>query len=225
MVVRVEFDGRTLSVPVRWVRGRSISVVMTASGPELRTPRRVSTSRLEDIVRATAPKLITQIESWSAVSTDFYWRGELHGLILRPDLSTPRWHEAHLLSPNVEAALRFLRRSASERLISLTWHWADIMGEAHPWVGTGDFRSRWGSCTSRTRRIRLNWRLGMTPDAVADAIIIHELAHLKHANHSARFWEHVRSFDPDPEKSNRWLREFGPAVMGWPRPAASAFLA
>lgn len=225
MVVRVAFQGRTLSVPVRWVRGRSISVVMTASGSEVRSPKRVAVKRLESVVLTTAPRLISQLEKWPVTGSEFLWRGTPRTLLLRPEQKETHWTSVGLESADVDSAKRFLRRASSERLITLTAHWADIMGESEPWVGTGDFRSRWGSCTSHTRRIRLNWRLGMTPDAVADAIIIHELAHLKHADHSARFWAHVREFDPHPESSIRWLKENGPAVMGWPLPSASAFLA
>ena len=48
-------------------------------------------------------------------------------------------------------------------------------------------RDRWGSCTIQTREIRISHRLKVAPGWVLDAVIVHELAHLIEANHSARF--------------------------------------
>lgn len=48
---------------------------------------------------------------------------------------------------------------------------------------------RWGSCTNATGEIRLSHRLRLVPEWVLDATIVHELAHLVHPNHSARFHE------------------------------------
>lgn len=73
-------------------------------------------------------------------------------------------------------------------------------------------KSRWGSCNSR-KEIRLNWRLVLMPDYVMDYIIIHELCHLKHMNHSNSFWSLVHKLDPDFKKSKEWLKENGLSVL------------
>ena len=56
-------------------------------------------------------------------------------------------------------------------------------------------RSRWGSCSSRGH-ITLNFRLMLMPPEVREYILIHELMHLKQANHSIRFWRLRRSRVP-----------------------------
>jgi predicted metal-dependent hydrolase len=66
-------------------------------------------------------------------------------------------------------------------------------------------RSRWGSC-SRHGTVSLNWRLVQTPESVRDYIILHELAHLKHMNHSRRFWAEVKRLCPDFERAETWLK-------------------
>lgn len=73
-------------------------------------------------------------------------------------------------------------------------------------------KSRWGSCNSR-REIRLNWRLVLMPDDVMDYIIIHELCHLKHLNHSNSFWSLVHKLDPDFQVSKEWLKENGLSIL------------
>ena len=66
-------------------------------------------------------------------------------------------------------------------------------------------KSRWGSC-SRRGTISLNWRLIQTPDFVRDYILLHELAHRRHMNHSARFWSEVERLCPDFRTAERWLK-------------------
>lgn len=73
-------------------------------------------------------------------------------------------------------------------------------------------KSRWGSCNSR-KEIRLNWRLVLMPDYVMHYIIIHELCHLKHMNHSNSFWSLVYKLAPDFQVSKEWLKENGLSIL------------
>lgn len=69
-------------------------------------------------------------------------------------------------------------------------------------------RTRWGSC-SRRGSISLTWRLIFAPPAVIEYVICHELAHLLHHDHSARFWTAVARLQPDFAEHRRWLKEHG----------------
>lgn len=71
----------------------------------------------------------------------------------------------------------------------------------------------WGSCSSKGN-INLNWRLVMMPLEVIDYVVVHELCHLKHHNHSNRFWSLVNEIMPDYEERRRWLKENGGRIMG-----------
>jgi len=66
-------------------------------------------------------------------------------------------------------------------------------------------RTRWGSCSCHGV-ISLNWRLIQLPQHVRDYIIIHELMHLRHLNHSPRFWAEVESSCPDYRRAEDWLK-------------------
>ena len=58
-----------------------------------------------------------------------------------------------------------------------------------------DTRSRWGSCSSEGR-LNFSWRLILTPEPVLDYVVAHEVAHLVHMNHGARFWKLVARLTP-----------------------------
>jgi predicted metal-dependent hydrolase len=66
----------------------------------------------------------------------------------------------------------------------------------------------WGSCTAKGA-INLNWRLILAPPAVFEYVVVHELCHLREANHQAPFWRLVGQVLPDFEKHRRWLRTNG----------------
>ncbi|TGE31168.1 SprT family zinc-dependent metalloprotease [Desulfosporosinus sp. Sb-LF] len=73
-------------------------------------------------------------------------------------------------------------------------------------------KTRWGSCSSKGN-LNLNWRIIMAPDAAIDYIIIHELAHLTHLNHSEKFWQRVAEFMPEYAHWIKWFKDHGQELM------------
>lgn len=73
-------------------------------------------------------------------------------------------------------------------------------------------RTRWGSCSTR-RVISLNWRLLQTPNWVRDYIILHELMHLRHMNHSEAFWAQVAAVCPEWDQAEAWLRKHSRTLL------------
>ncbi len=70
--------------------------------------------------------------------------------------------------------------------------------------------SNWGSCSAKNN-INLSTRLLLTPQFITDYIIVHELAHLVHMDHSSQFWDLVAQVMPEYEKAERWLKKHGDA--------------
>ncbi len=79
-------------------------------------------------------------------------------------------------------------------------------------VSVRNQRSRWGACSSR-RVITLNWRLVQMPPSVSDYVIFHELMHVKHPNHSRRFWREVDGVCAWWRDAERWLRRYGRELL------------
>lgn len=106
----------------------------------------------------------------------------------------------------VALALEVLRRLAATELPARVAELCGLHGIAVSRVAVRNQRTRWGSCSPRGV-VSLNWRLVQVPEAVRDYVILHELAHRRHLNHSQRFWDEVRRLCPGYEESERWLRE------------------
>lgn len=68
--------------------------------------------------------------------------------------------------------------------------------------------TRWGSCNSRGV-INLNWKLMMFSPSLIDYVIIHELCHLKHMNHSENFWLLVQNFYPQHHEAQDYFKTEG----------------
>ncbi|GAB6170199.1 M48 family metallopeptidase [Clostridium carnis] len=73
-------------------------------------------------------------------------------------------------------------------------------------------KSRWGSCNYK-KEIRLNYNLIKAPIEVIDYVIIHELCHIKHMNHSKEYWDLVKIYMPSYKEKNKWLKENGSKIL------------
>lgn len=101
---------------------------------------------------------------------------------------------------------KFYQREAEKFIQERIQIWSEQMQLFPKALNFRNQKSRWGSCTSKGS-IQINWRLIGAPVEVIDYILIHELAHLRHMNHSADFWGLVELHCPDYQVSEKWLSE------------------
>jgi hypothetical protein len=102
----------------------------------------------------------------------------------------------------------WLRDRAREAIAVAVARRAGEMG-VHPGrVSLRDPRTRWGSA-SVGGSLSFSWRLVLAPPAVLDAVVVHELAHLRVRDHSRAFWDLVHRHAPGATTARRWLRDHG----------------
>jgi predicted metal-dependent hydrolase len=68
-------------------------------------------------------------------------------------------------------------------------------------------KTRWGSCSAKNS-LSFNYYLAQLPKELIEYVVVHELAHIKHKNHSKKFWDEVRAFLPDVDERKKRLRMF-----------------
>lgn len=101
----------------------------------------------------------------------------------------------------------FYKQKAIDKIIPLTNKWTKIMGVAPEHISFRYSKNRWGSCSS-TNRISFNYHLIKLSSSLIEYVVIHELAHILHQNHSKDFWKLVHKHLPDYKVKEEKIRVF-----------------
>ncbi|MCL2375094.1 MAG: M48 family metallopeptidase [Firmicutes bacterium] len=118
--------------------------------------------------------------------------------------------ETEELQPNlfVPRIKRFYQKIAKNYLVARIDEISDLLGNEYKQYvfALSNAKTRWGSC-NKNKKICLNWRLVLLDKALQDYVIIHELCHLKHLNHSKEFWNLIGRYCPNYKKLKLHLKE------------------
>ena len=100
------------------------------------------------------------------------------------------------------------REAARIRLEQRVAYYHTVTGGHYTSITVRDQKTRWGSCSSRGT-LSFNYRLIFAPPAILDYVVVHELCHLTHMDHSRDFWHMVERILPDYRIHKAWLKEHG----------------
>ncbi|MGZ6005017.1 MAG: M48 family metallopeptidase, partial [Candidatus Saccharimonadales bacterium] len=106
---------------------------------------------------------------------------------------------------------RALRQEAETLLPQRLKQLADKHDYSYTGVDIKKLKSRWGSCNQH-HHISLNLYLMMLPWALIDYVLLHELNHTKHLNHSPSFWTEIETKMPHAKQLRKQLRAFQPSL-------------
>ena len=105
-----------------------------------------------------------------------------------------------------EAFAAWYREEARRELTVLTEQYAKMFKHRYRRIRITGARHRWGSCSVRGN-INFAWRLIMAPRFVCEYVVAHELAHLRHHNHGAAFWNEVQRMFSRTDEARAWLKD------------------
>ena len=127
------------------------------------------------------------------------------------------WIRKHTLNKSpvaklTAAQLRALAQQAKTYMPPLIATWAKRIGVTYGQITIRNQRTRWGSCSSKGN-LNFNCMLMLAPSTVIEYVIVHELCHRKHMDHSPAFWALVQQHLPDQAERRRWLKQHGSALL------------
>lgn len=108
----------------------------------------------------------------------------------------------------MEVMDRRYRNAAREYFTKRVAYYHTLTGGNYKKITIRDQKSRWGSCSS-SGTLSFNCRLMYAPPKVLDYVVVHELCHFTHMNHSKEFWNMVESIMPEYKIHKKWLRDHG----------------
>ena len=172
-------------IPYRLIRSdrKSIGIQITADGVVVRAPKRLSAAEIDRFVQSK--------RSW------------IEGHLSKIPAPQPKF---------TQTEIEELAQNALTVIPDRVRHFAPIVGVSYGRITIRSQRSRWGSCSGKGN-LNFNCLLMLTPQEIQDYVVIHELCHRKHLNHSPDFWAEVERHCPHYRESKKWLKENGAALI------------
>ena len=219
----MELADRTLPIVIRRLaNARRLTLRLAPDGSEVRIsmPRWGQTAEALEFARARADWLERQIAALpqSAAPSGggtLTYRGRVLAIEHTPGGSrrVQLTGEAIAIGGPAETLAPRLRRwlaaEARRLLADDLAHYCACGGLPVPKLALSGAQRRWGSCSAKGA-VRINWRLVMAPDFVRRSVVAHEVAHLVHFDHSAKFHGLLRElYEHDIAEANRWLKREG----------------
>jgi predicted metal-dependent hydrolase len=224
----------TVTYDVIRSRRKTADIVMEANGRILvRAPEKISDKRIADLVKSKQRWIFNTLAEWTVLNAKrvrrefrngegFFYLGRTYRLQLTEDQEEP------LMLKNGRLCLQreLLKRGESEaksafrnfyiargmdRIPARVDYFARKVG-VHPGrARVRELGNRWASC-SAVGVLAFHWKCLMAPQTIIDYIIVHELCHLRHFDHTEAFWNEVDKVLPDYRERKEWLRQNGASL-------------
>jgi predicted metal-dependent hydrolase len=104
--------------------------------------------------------------------------------------------------------VEWLKTSAERIFGVIAKRFSQQMSVQYKSLSVTSARTRWGSCSGENR-LCFTFRLLFAPKEIVEYVVVHELAHIRHKNHSAKFWSEVEKYQPDWKNKRAWLKAHG----------------
>lgn len=172
-----------MDIPYKIIRSRrkTVAIHITRTGEvELRCPMRFPVREAERILESKRNWIENQLRK-SAVPSDPVFTAQ---------------------------ELADMKKAILPKLEERSAYYAPKIGVSYGKITVRSQKTLWGSC-SREGNLSFNCLLSQMPPEVGDYVVVHELCHRKHMNHSQAFWKEVERILPDYRTPRRWLKENG----------------
>ncbi len=218
--IRIYFKGNVLNItkPTRLSKKRLLQILEDQEDDIYNKYKKILDSEIDSI------------KQWKTGET-IYYQGEEFSIIrnitdsnkisisLQPDnkillIEVPKDLEQNIIKQTVDKAIKKLFKNNTEVLIVQKLpYWSKITGFKYNEFKIRDATTRYGSCMPSKKNVYFSSRLIMLPEDKVDAIIVHELCHMKFKYHNKDFYDLVQKYIPNYKEIDEWLKQNGKIIM------------
>ena len=220
---------------------KSIKIYFKGNTLKITKPKRLSIVALTQILKQDEDKLynrykqilaseVSTIKQWNT-GEKIYYKGEEFKIVRKTQnttritlkleeeqkqiiISLPEDINQEQGKAHIDKLMKKLLKAHTEIVISeRLLYWSKITQIDYNEVKIRDAITRYGSCVPSKKNLYFSSRLIMLPEDKIDAIIVHELCHMKHKNHNKEFYELVAKYIPNYKEIDKWLKINGKIIM------------
>lgn len=220
---------------------KSVKIYFKGNVLNITKPTRLSKKRLLQILKEQEDEIydkykkildseIASIKQWKT-GEKIYYQGEEFSVlrrcvespkisvILKPEekllrIEVPENLEQNIVKETVDKTIKKLFKNNTEVLIAQKLpYWSEITGLKYNEFKIRDATTRYGSCMPSKKNVYFSSRLIMLPEDKVDAIIVHELCHMRYKYHNKDFYNLVQNYMPNYKEIDEWLKLNGKIIM------------
>lgn len=220
---------------------KSVKIYFKGNQLTITKPKRLSNKTLMNIIKENEAQLykkykkilgaeINTIKQWRT-GEKIHYQGEEFTIIRENNtkklinieiekeekqiiIKAPENVEQQILKKSIDNAIKKIFKRNTEILISDKLpYWSKITKIEYNQVKVRDATTRYGSCMPSKKNLYFSSRLIMLPEEQVDAVIVHELCHIKFKNHDKNFYNLVSEFIPNYKELDKWLKKNGNIIM------------
>jgi predicted metal-dependent hydrolase len=225
--IKIQINGKDINCYIEKKKRKSISIkILTGKEISISAPLRVSYEYIEKVIEKKIDwieetikkieksefekKLIENsvIEKYMFLGKEYYINVIREKKAIEFEIIDDTINFYSTLRENKNIIKKWYKKNSEEIFMKRVEIYSKIIGVYPKELKIKELKSSWGICSS-SKIITLNRKLLMAPIEVIDYVVIHELCHLKHHNHSKLFWEEVLIYMADYKEKKEWLRKNG----------------
>lgn len=213
-----------LDIAVKKSNRKTVSIFVERDGSvSARVPEKLDSEEIKEVLISKEYQIHKNLAEWKLLNDrsverefvngqSFLYLGRNYRLqLIESDDNQLRFSKGRFYLSQSEKSkakehfTRFYRNKLKEKLPSIVNRYKKQLGVQPKEIKVMELQNRWASC-SKIGNVNFHWKCAMAPIDVLHYIVVHELAHLIHLNHTPEFWNEVDKVLPSYEKQKHWLK-------------------
>ena len=218
--VRIYFKGNILNItkPTRLSKRRLLQILRDQEDEIYIKYKKILHSKIDTIKQWKSGEKIYYHGEEFSIERKFS-KSEKINITLKIDekvfvIEVPEGVEQNIIKENTDKAIKKIFKNNTEVLMAKKLpYWSNITGFRYNEFKIRDATTRYGSCMPSKKNVYFSSRLIMLPGDKVDAIVVHELCHMKYKYHNKEFYNLVEKYIPNYKEIDEWLKQNGKIIM------------